>query len=309
MTFSVQILGSNSAIPTPERNPSAQLLNFNENFFLIDCAEGTQLQLRKFRTKFQRINHIFISHLHGDHYLGLLGLIFTFHLLDRKKELHIYSNPDLFDIIDATLKAGNTTLGYQLVKHHLKAEVSEIIFDNGKLEVQTVPLNHRIPTWGFVFREKNVPLKIWKYMLDRYNIPFQEINLIKNGLDYILENGDVIKNEALTLPSYKPGSYAYISDTIYDESIIPYIQNVDVLYHETTFLNDKVKSAHEKFHTTAAEAALIAHKANVGKLFMGHFSARYDDLTLFLNEARPVFEKSFITSDGDIFDVYDNFQA
>lgn len=305
MTFRVQILGSNSAIPTPERNPSAQLLNFNENFFLIDCAEGTQLQLRKFRAKFQRINHIFISHLHGDHYLGLLGLIFTYHLLDRRKELHIYSNPELFDIIDATLRVGNTTLGYPLITHPLETGVSEIIFDSGKLEVQTVPLNHRIPTWGFIFREKNVPLKIRKDMLDRYKIPFHEISLIKNGLDYVMENGDVINNEDLTFPSHKPGSYAYISDTIYDESVIPFIFNVDVLYHETTFLNDMAVQAHEKFHTTAPEAALIAKKAKAGKLLMGHFSARYDDLTLFLEEARAVFENSHLTADGDIIELRD----
>jgi ribonuclease Z len=303
MTFRVQILGSNSAIPTPERNPSAQLLNFNENFFLIDCAEGTQLQLRKFRAKFQRINHIFISHLHGDHYLGLLGLIFTYHLLDRRKELHIYSNPDLFDIIDATLRVGNTTLGYPLIAHPLKTGLSELIFDNGKLEVQTVPLNHRIPTWGFVFREKNVPLKIRKDMLGRYKIPFQEISLIKNGLDYVMPNGDIIKNEDLTFPSHEPASYAYISDTIYDESILPYITNVDLLYHETTFLSDMAKQAHEKFHTTAPEAALIAKKAKAGKLLMGHFSARYDDLTLFLEEARTVFENSHLTADGDIIEL------
>jgi len=303
MTFRIQILGSNSAIPTPERNPSAQLLNFNENFFLIDCAEGTQLQLRKFRAKFQRINHIFISHLHGDHYLGLLGLIFTFHLLDRRKELHIYSNHELFDIIDATLRVGNTTLGYPLITHPLKTGVSEIIFDNGKLEVQTVPLNHRIPTWGFIFREKNVPLNIRKDMLDRYKIPVQEISLIKNGLDYVMANGDIIKNEDMTFPSHKPGSYAYISDTIYDESILPYITYVDLLYHETTFLNDMAMQAHEKFHTTASQAALIAKKAKAGKLLMGHFSARYDDLTLFLEEARAVFENSHLTADGDIIEL------
>lgn len=303
MTFRVHILGSNSAIPTPERNPSAQLINFNENYFLVDCAEGTQMQLRKFKCKFQKINHIFISHLHGDHYLGLMGLIFTFHLLDRRKELHVYANPDLFEILDAYLKAGNTTLVYPLIRHALKPGIPEKIFDNERLEVHTVPLNHRIPTWGFVFREKNIPRSISKEMIAKHKIPVQEIALIKNGCDFKDKNGKVIKNEILTYVPHPPRSYAYISDTIYDETILNHIRNVSVLYHETTFLNDMTAAAHEKYHTTASEAAVIAVKAGAGKLLMGHFSARYDDFSLFLNEACEIFPSSTLTADGDVFEI------
>ena len=303
MTFQVQILGCNSAIPSIERNPSAQLLNFNENYFLIDCAEGTQLQLRKFKARFQRINHIFISHLHGDHYLGLMGLIFTYHLLDRKHELHVYSNPELFDILDAYLKVGNTTLVYPLIRHALKEDVSELIFESGRLEVHSVPLNHRIPTWGFVFREKNIPLKIRKETISKYKIPVNELPLIKNGIDFSTPDGVVVPNNHLTVPSHLPRSYAYISDTVYDENIVPYIQNVSTLYHETTFLNNMIKAAHEKFHTTSGEAAEIALKANAGKLIMGHFSARYDDLSPFTEEARQIFPNSFLASDGAVFEV------
>jgi ribonuclease Z len=298
MTFSLTVLGSNSAIPTLTRNPSAHLLNVNERFFLIDCAEGTQLQIRKFHIHFQRIQRIFISHLHGDHYFGLIGLLNSLHLLGRREELHLYGPPLLNEIIDLELKASNTNLNYPLYFYPLSFSGFEMIFEDEKVTVYSLPLMHSVPTCGFVFREKRQLRKIRKGILKEMDIPISDFHRIKRGEAYTDSSGRFFNNEDLTLDPPEPKSYVYCSDTRYDEKIIPYIQGCDLLYHEATFMQDKQQSAIDKMHSTAMEAALIAKKANVKKLLIGHFSARYDDLQPLLNEALSVFANTIIAEDG-----------
>ncbi|MFC2102543.1 ribonuclease Z [Bacteroidota bacterium] len=257
MTFSVTILGSNSAIPTLHRNPSAHLVNLNERLFLIDCAEGTQLQLRKYKIHFQRIRHIMISHLHGDHYFGLIGFLTTMHLLGRKDELHIYAPARLEEIIQIQLDVSFTVLNYPLIFHPLVSGGLELLFEDERVTVHSFPLLHSIPTFGFIFREK---IKVRKIPAKR--------------------------------------SYAYCSDTAYDERIIPFVSGVDLLYHETTFMKDKAAAAADKMHSTTIEAATIAKKSKVKKLLIGHFSARYDDLFPLLEEAKTLFPETFLAEDG-----------
>jgi ribonuclease Z len=298
MTFSLTILGSNSAIPTLTRNPSAHLLNVNERLFLIDCAEGTQLQIRKFHVHFQRIQRIFITHLHGDHFFGLIGLLNSLHLMGRKEELHLYGPPLLKKIIDLQLEASQTTLNYPLSFYPLSFSGYEKIYEDEKVTVHSFPLLHSIPTCGFIFREKQQERKIRKDMLAEIKIPVTEMQNIKKGRDYINEDGKVFKNEDITLDPPSPRSYAYCSDTAYTETILPFIRQCDLLYYETTFMQNMADSAKEKQHSTTIEASTLAKKANVKKLLIGHFSARYDDLQPLLEEARSVFPNTVIAEDG-----------
>jgi len=303
MVFNVTILGSNSAIPTLKRKPTAQLVNHNERFFLIDCAEGTQIQLRKYRIKMQRIHHIFISHLHGDHFFGLIGLISSMHLLGRKKELHVYAPPQLENILNVQLEASQTELVYPFNFHPINPDVHDKIYEDEKLIVETIPLDHRIPTCGFLFKEKEGKRKLKKDVVNSLNIPVNEYFNLKNGADYIDSNGKTIKNNKVTDNPYPARSYAYCSDTGYYEKIIPIIKNVDLLYHEATFTHDKVDVAREKFHSTSVDAATIAKKAEVKNLIIGHFSTRYDSSQELLKEAKAVFKHTRAASDGKNFDV------
>jgi ribonuclease Z len=259
MTFSVTVLGSSSAIPTLVRNPSAHLLNADERLFLIDCAEGTQVALRKNKIHFQRIRNIMISHLHGDHFYGLIGLLTSLHLLGRKDEMHIYAHPLLESIINIQLEASLTTLQYPLIFHPLVPDKQTVIFEDTRVIVESFPLLHSVPTCGFVFREK---VKYRRLMGKR--------------------------------------SYAYCSDTAYTESIIPYINGVDLLYHEATFMDKMAKSAADKMHSTTVEAATLALKAGVRRLMIGHYSARYDDLAPLLAEAQAIFPETILAEDGKI---------
>jgi len=298
MTFSLTILGSNSAIPTLTRNPSAHLLNVNERLFLIDCAEGTQLQIRKYHIHFQRIRRIFISHLHGDHFFGLIGLLNSLHLLGRKEELHLYGPPLLKEILDLQLDASQTTLVYPLIFHLISPAGYEMIYENDTVTVHSFPLVHSIPTCGFIFREKKQLRKIRKDRIKDLQVPVSEMLNLKKGKDYADEQGEIHKNEDLTLDPPPSRSYVYCSDTVYTESIIPYIQKADLLYHEATFMQDMTQIAHEKFHSTTIEAATLAKKAGVKKLLIGHFSARYEDLQPLLDEARSVFPETYLAEDG-----------
>lgn len=295
--FELTILGCSSATPTSTRNPTAQLLNIAERFFLIDCGEATQIQLRKFKLKFQRINHIFISHLHGDHYLGLIGLLSSMHLMGRTIEMHIYCPAELQEIIEIQFKHSQTFLNYKIVYHPHQYIQGELIFEDDRVEVRTVVLNHRIPCSGFVFSEKQVPPSVTKETIEKYDLSIEEIIAIKGGADFTYE-GQTIENSKL-VKRYKPRKYAYASDTCYDERIIPYIQGADLLYHEATFLHDLLPRAKETFHTTALQAGLIAQKAQVGKLMLGHFSARYKDLQPLLEEAQSNFINTVIASEGE----------
>jgi ribonuclease Z len=301
--FNVTILGSSSAIPTIERNPTAQLINHNENLYLVDCGESTQVTLRRMHIHFQKINHIFISHLHGDHFFGLIGLISSMHLLGRNKELHVYGPPELLEIIQLQLKVSLTELIYPLVFHSTQSQVQELIFENECLKVTSFPMLHRIPTTGFIFEEKECLKRIRKEVIQLLNIPIHVIANIKNGSDYIDSNGTLHLNTELTLEPYPLRKYAFCSDTAYFEDIIPVIEGADLMYHETTFLQNRASSAAEKFHSTTHEAATLALKAGVKKLLIGHFSARYDDLHLLLEEAKALFPETELAMEGLNFTI------
>ncbi|MEO6902901.1 MAG: ribonuclease Z [Bacteroidia bacterium] len=295
--FELTILGCSSATPTSNRNPTAQLLNIAERFFLIDCGEGTQIQLRKFKLKFQRINHIFISHLHGDHYLGLIGLLSSMHLLGRTVDLHLFCPPGLQEIIEIQYKHSQTYLNYKIIYHPHQYIHNDIIFDDDKVEVRTIVLNHRIPCSGFIFKEKDIVPSISKEMISKYEIPVEQIFEIKKGADYIYKN-KTISNDDLLI-RYRPRKYSYVSDTCYDERIIEFIANSDLLYHEATFLNEMLARAKETYHTTALQAGLMAKKATVNKLVIGHYSARYKDLQPLLAEAKINFENTILAVEGE----------
>lgn len=302
-TFKVLILGSSSALPTLKGNPTSQLINVNESYYLIDCGEGTQVQLRKFKIKFQRIKAIFISHLHGDHYLGLFGLLQSMHLLGRVSELQIYAPPKLKELIDLHLAAGNSKLCYPLKFISTNGNVSEQIYEDKKIKVDTIPLNHRIPCSGFKFTEQQLLKKINIKAIQVFDIPTHALQNIKKGQDYTSLSGKVYKNEDLTLPPKKPRQYAFCSDTSYFPSIIPYIKGVDVLYHEATFTEEHKERATKTFHSTAKQAAEIAKEAQVGLLLIGHFSHRYSDFNLLLNEAKGTFDNTLLATQGEVFDL------
>lgn len=311
MGFILTILGSSSALPTATTNPTAHLLNVNERFFLIDCGEGTQMQLRRNRVKIQRINHIFISHLHGDHYFGLIGLITTMQLLGRENPLHVFSPPGLKPIIEIQLNSPvqvstgeNFTTpeeregSFSLIFHELDARQHKIIFEDDKITVSSIPLKHRIPCCGFLFKEKTKLRNIVKEVLAKHELSFEQIQKLKLGEDLIKEDGTIIKNEELTIAPAPSLSYAFCSDTQYNESIIPVVEGVDLLYHEATFLHELEKQAKKTAHSTALQAATIAKKANVKQLIIGHFSARYKNPDLLLKEAKSVFENTLPAEEG-----------
>ena len=303
MIFEVSILGSSSATPIYQRHPTSQVLNIHERLFLVDCGEGTLIQMNRYKIKFHRINHIFISHLHGDHYLGLVGLLSTMHLQGRVMDLNIYCQEPLKEIVDIQLKYSETVLRYPLHFHFLNPLKPEIVLSDENIEIRTIILNHRIPCTGFLFTEKPGLRKLIKEKLQEYQIPVGFYQDLKNGSDYITPDGKTIPNRELTIPPRVPRSYAFCSDTCYDERIIPAIKNIDLLYHEATFLNDKLARAEETFHSTAGQAALIAKKANVSRLIIGHFSARYKSLYPLLEEAREVFSDTTLALEGDNFKI------
>lgn len=299
MSFSIQILGSSSATPTKYRNPSAQVLNVRERLFLIDCGEGTQMQMRNYGIKFQRINHVFISHLHGDHYLGLIGWISTLSLLGRTKELHIYTDLRLKKIMQEHFIVSEMNLNFKLIFHPLNFTANEIIYEDDKLSIESFPLKHRIPCCGFVFKEKQLELNIKQDAIEKYHLTIEQIKKIKQGEDFIDKEGNVVFNKILTEVPKKTYSYAYCSDTAYDERILPYIHKVDVLYHETTFAKDLQDLAVEKMHSTTVDAAKIAAKAKVGQLLIGHFSARYKEVNTLLQECKEIFPNTILLEEGD----------
>ncbi len=303
MIFEVSILGSSSATPIYQRHPTAQVLNIHERLYLVDCGEGTLIQMNRYKIKFHRINHIFISHLHGDHYLGLVGLLSTMHLQGRVSELHIYCHEHLKEIVDIQLKYSETTLRYPLHFHFHNPLQPELIFEDENIEIRTIILNHRIPCTGFLFSEKPGLRKLIKEKLHEYQIPVEVYQDLKNGNDFITADGNKISNSELTADPRLSRTYAFCSDTSYDERIIPYIKNINLLYHEATFLSDKAGRAKETFHSTSAQAALIAKKANVKRLIIGHFSARYKNLYPLLEEAREVFTETTLAIEGDTFKI------
>jgi len=303
LTFQLTILGSSSATPTSQRNPTAQYLTLFDRHFLIDCGEGTQMQLRRYKLKFTRINRIFISHLHGDHYLGLLGFLSSLHLLGCTQDVHIYCPEPLQEIIEIQLKYSDTHLKFPLHFHFLNTKQQELIFEDDKLSVESFPLSHRIPCCGFLFKEKPGLLSIRKEMIEYYQLKPQDILKIKKGNDFTSPEGKTIKNKVFTYPVEPLRSYAFCSDTIYDESLVNRIKKVSLLYHEATFMQNMEKRAKETFHSTTIQAASIAKKAQVNKLLIGHFSARYKDLNPLLEESKSVFEETELAEEGRTFEI------
>lgn len=301
--FEVTVLGSGSATPSLIRNPSAQLLNAAGHYFLIDCGEGTQIQLRRNSIKLQRIGCILISHLHGDHYFGLMGLLQTMHLLGRQAKMTLICPPELKEIIDLQNKHSQTGLSFELEYVFTNAKEKQKVYENSTLEIHSFPLSHRINCTGFLFKEKVGLRRIIKEKLQQHKISVAMINNLRLGLDVEDENGKFIKNSELTEEPPAPRSFAYCSDTIYDERIIPYVKDVNLLYHESTFLESEIERAKKTFHTTASQAASIAEKANVGQLLIGHFSARYGNTEDFLEEAKPVFENTLVAEEGKTYKI------
>ena len=304
MSFRLTILGCHSATPRSLAHTSSQYLEMNNHCFLIDCGEGTQRQLRKYKIKFSRIKHVFISHLHGDHFFGLIGLISTFSLLNRNGELHIYGPKGLKEIILLQLKLSKSWVEYPLHFHELKKTESELILDNDKVEVYTIPLKHRIYTNGYLFREKIQERKLNMSQIQKFpEIDICDYQNLKDGKDFIKENGEIIKNHILTYNPLKQLSYAFCSDTAYKPSITSLFENVNLLYHESTFLTDKVDLAKNTKHATAQEAGKIAKKANADKLILGHYSSRYNNLDLFKEEAETVFNDVILAKEGKIIKI------
>lgn len=301
MGIRVKILGSNSAAPAHRRHHTSQLINIEGKYYLMDCGEATQLQLKRYKLRAQRITNIFISHLHGDHYLGLMGLLSTMHLMGRTQKLNLYGPKGLSEIITMQLKYSETVFNYEINFVEVDTTVHKVIHEDNFVKVYSIPLNHRIPCSGYLFAEKKKNRRIKKEVLpDDFSI--RNIIRLKHGEDILDEDGTLLyKNAALTLPARKSYSYAFCSDTKYDESIIPIIKGVDLLYHEATFLDEHAERAGNTYHSTAKEAATIAKKAEVGQLILGHFSVRYKELEPIRDEARTVFENSELALEGEEF--------
>jgi len=303
MKFEVTILGSNSAQPTPKRFSSAHIINFREKLFLLDCGEGTQIQLRRYKQKFSRLNHIFITHLHGDHMLGLPGLISTLNLMGRKSKLHIYAHQDLEGVLQPFLDYFMHQAVFEVVYHPFDPSKNLKIYEDRSLEVYTIPLKHRTPTAGFLFKEKPHERNIRKEMIEAFDISIRDILKIKQGEDYTTKDGKVIPNSQLTLDPKPSRSYAYITDTAYKPDICPMINGATTLYHEATFADEETLRISKTLHSTAKQAALIAQEAQVGKLLIGHFSSRYKDVSLVEEAAKSVFPKTEAVYDGMTVEV------
>lgn len=302
MSFEVHILGSNSAAPAHGRHHTSQVLHVQDLQMMIDCGEGTQLQMKKYGLRKNRLSHIFISHLHGDHFLGLMGLLSTMHLNGRKTDLYLYGPVGLSEIISLHLKYANTRLSYPIHFQELQGDRSELILDHPKLTVHTIPLQHRIPCTGFLIKEKPKPKRLRKEKVSGLGV--RDINILKRGEDVLDESGKLkLKNSDYTLAAKRSRSYAYCSDTRYNEDIIPLVNEVDLLYHEGTFLHDNLERAEATYHTTAKQAGIFAQKANVGQLLIGHFSNRYKELYPLLHEARQEFANTALAEEGKVFTV------
>jgi len=294
--FGVTILGNNSALPAYDRHPTSQVVTISDQVLMIDCGEGTQMQLSKYKIRRSRINHIFISHLHGDHYFGLPGLITSLGLLGREARLNIYGPPLLEGMIRPLLNAAEAYLPYQLVFIPITEE--GMLLDTDKFSVKCFRVIHRIECWGFAITEKRKPRKINKQTITNYKIPTAFFDRLKDGEDYTSENGNVISNGLVTVANTPAKTYAYCADTLYNEGMLPNIQNADLIYHETTYLKNLEVKAAERFHSTSVQAGKIATLANAGKLLIGHFSSKYETLDEFLAETKEVFPNTQLAIEG-----------
>lgn len=301
--FRVHILGCGSALPTLRHYASSQVVEIRGKMFMVDCGEGTQMQLRRSHLRFTKINHVFISHLHGDHCFGLPGMLSTFGMLGRVAPLHLYATAEMGPILQAQMDLFCRNLGYEVVFHPIDTSRSEVIYEDRSLTVRTIPLTHRVPCCGFLFMEKPSQPHIRREMLNVYDIPVSQINNIKSGMDWVTSDGEVIPNSRLTNPADPVRSYAYCSDTRYMPDLHCAVEGVTMLYHESTYGDDNKARAVKYFHSTAAEAAAVARDAGVGKLVIGHYSARYEDERVLLEEARVVFPETFLAQEMTVFNV------
>ena len=301
--FRVHILGCGSALPTLKHNASSQVVEIREKLFMIDCGEGTQMQLRKSRIRFTKISCVFISHLHGDHCFGLIGMISTFGMLGRTATLRVYGPKELGSVLDSQIKTFCQGLEFQVEFHAVDTTKKAVIYEDRSLTVESIPLRHRMPTCGFLFREKPTLPHIKRDMIDFYHVPVSQINNIKLGASWTTPDGDVVDNSRFVEPADPPRSYAYCSDTKYIPELHNLIDGVDTLYHESTYASDNADRARKYHHSTAQDAASVARDAHVGKLLLGHYSARYNDESVILREAQEIFPNSLLTNEGMVFDV------
>ena len=301
--FKVHILGCGSALPTLKHYASSQVVEIRQKLMMIDCGEGTQMQLRRSKLRFTKINQVFISHLHGDHCFGLIGMISTFGMLGRTAPLHIYATGELQAMLAEQLKLFCTGLEFQVEFHPIDTTKNQVIYEDHSLTVETIPLRHRVPCSGFLFREKPTLPHIRRDMINMYGIPVSQIDNIKNGADWTNEEGEVIPNNVLVMPADKARSYAYCSDTSYIPSLHELLRGVDTLYHESTYASDSEDRAKMYHHSTAAQAAQVARDAGVGQLLLGHYSARYNDEKSLLKEAKEICENRHLSAEMDVFNV------
>ena len=299
--LAVTILGNNSALPAFDRHPTSQVVTLDDQLFLVDCGEGTQMQLSKYRIRWGRINHIFISHLHGDHYFGLPGLIHSMGLLNREHDLHLYAPAELISILQLQLDAAGSALPYHL--HFYPLEAEGVLLQSDRFKVTCFQTKHRIPCWGFRFEQVKLPRKVNPEKALRFEVPSSFFDELKKGRDYTKKDGTIVDNNLVTDPAPKPMSYAFTADTIYDEDLISWVSGVDMLYHETTYLKELNERAATRFHATTHQAATIALKAGVGRLLIGHFSSKYDKLDQFESEAREIFPNTDLALEGVTFKV------
>ena len=300
--LAVTILGNNSALPAYDRHPTSQVVTLDDNLFLVDCGEGTQQQLAKYRIRWSRINYIFISHLHGDHYFGLPGFLHSMGLLHREHELHLFAPAPLKQILDLQLEAANNSLPYQLHFYPLEdVGAGGVLVHNDRFKVTCFATKHRIACWGFKFEQVRAPRRVNPEKAIEYGVPAAFYDRLKWGDDYTNKVGEVVKNELVTNPGVRPLSYAYCADTVYDETLIEKVKGVDLLYHETTYLKELEKRAALRFHSTTTQAACIAKRAKAGRLLIGHFSSKYDKLDVFEQEATAVFPSTSLALEGVTF--------
>lgn len=299
--FAVTILGNNSAVPAFDRHPTSQVVTIDGSNYLVDCGEGTQIQLINYKIRRSKISHIFISHLHGDHYFGLVGLINSLSLLSHQQELHVFGPSPLKEIIDLQLRVADATLCYPLHIHHISGPAT--LVDTDKLTVKCFNTNHRIECYGFSFTEKKQPRKLDPDKAKQFEVPQAFYDRLKNGEDYTRKDGTLVKNESVTTAAEPGRRYAFCADTKYDESLIPHINGFDMIYHETTYLDNLRDRAESRFHSTTRQAATLAKKAGVKKLLIGHFSSKYDTLEEFEQEAREVFPETELAIEGVCYEV------
>ncbi|WP_314667063.1 ribonuclease Z [Prevotella aurantiaca] len=301
--FKIHILGCGSALPTLHHNATCQIVEIRGKFFMIDCGEGSQIQVRRSKVHFSKVQAVFISHLHGDHCFGLFGMISTFGMTGRTAPLQIYAPKEFEDYFKLSMELFCKGLGYKVTFHPVDTTETNVIYEDKSLTVETIPLEHRVPCCGFLFCEKPTAPHIRRDMIDFYNIPISQINNVKAGADWTTIDGDIIPNSRLTTPADNPRSYAYCSDTRYMKQLYKKVSGVNVLYHESTYASEHKDRAKTYYHSTSQEAATVAHEACVGKLLLGHYSARYINEDVLLSEAKAIFPNSFLTNEGMVFEV------